>query len=69
MPSIAVSFVETKRRFAWFRRHTFSYLRILIDPGHPGDVFDIDYVPFERFMEAAISRGAAAGALVTIPYT
>ena len=31
-----------------------------------GDVFDVGNVPFERSPEAAISRGAAAGALVAI---
>ena len=31
-----------------------------------GDVFDIGNVPFERSLEAAISRGAAAGASVAI---
>ena len=36
------------------------------DPGHPGDVFDVGYVPFERSPEAAISRGAAARSLVAI---
>ena len=31
-----------------------------------GDVFDVGNVPFERSPEAAISREAAAGALVAI---
>ena len=38
----------------------FRICGILIDPGHPGDVFDVGYMPFERSLEAAISRGAAA---------
>ena len=42
----------------------FRNCRISIDPGHPGDVFDVGYVPFEQSPEAAISREAAAGALV-----
>ena len=32
----------------------------------PGDVFDVGHVPFEPSPEAAISCGAAAGALVAI---
>ena len=40
---------------------------ILIDPGHrradAGDVFDVDYMPFERLAEAAISRGALVAIL------
>ena len=44
----------------------FLFCEISIDPGHSGDVFDIDYVPFERSPEAAISCGVAAGALVVI---
>ena len=31
-----------------------------------GDVFDVGNLPFERSPEAAISRGAAAGASVAI---
>ena len=38
----------------------FRICGISIDPGHPGNVFDVGYVPFERSPEAA------AGALVTI---
>ena len=44
----------------------FRICRISIDRGYPGDVFDVGYVPFERSPEAAISRGAATGALVAI---
>ena len=44
----------------------FRICGISIDPGHPGDVFDVGYVPFERSPEAARSRGAAAGASVAI---
>ena len=54
------------RHYALSCRHKFLYLRNFIDPGHSGDVFDVDYVPFVRSAEAAISRGAAAGALVAI---
>ena len=39
---------------------------ISIDTGHPGDDFYVGYVPFERSPKAAISRGAAAEALVVI---
>ena len=42
---------------------------ISIDPGHRHDVFDVGRFlrrPFERSPEAAISRGAAAGASVAI---
>ena len=69
MPSIAASFVAAKV----FRDILldlvgvhFCICGISIDPGHPGDVFDVGYMPFERSPEAAISRGAAAGALVVI---
>ena len=44
----------------------FRICGISIDPGHPGDVVDVGNMPFERSLEAAISRGAAAGALVVI---
>ena len=37
----------------------FRICGISIDPGHPGDVFDVGNVPFERSPEAAISCGAA----------
>ena len=39
---------------------------ISIDSGHPGDVFDVGYVPFEQSPEAAISRGADVEASVAI---
>ena len=44
----------------------FRIYGILIDHGHPGDVFDVGYAPFERSPEAAISHGAAGGASVAI---
>ena len=44
----------------------FSICGISIYSGHPSDVFDVGYVPFERSLEAAIRRGTAAGALVAI---
>ena len=44
----------------------FRICGISIDPGHSGDVFDVGYMPFERSPEAAISRGATAGASVAI---
>ena len=40
----------------------FRICGISIDAGHPGDVFDVGYMPFERSPEAARSHGAAAGA-------
>ena len=46
----------------------FRICGISIDPGHPSDVFDVGYVPFERSPEAAISRGAAAKASVAIVF-
>ena len=39
---------------------------ISIDPGQSGDVFDVGYLPFEQYPEAAISRGATAGASAAI---
>ena len=73
MPSIAASFVAAKEVFRDVLLDLvgihFRICRILIDPGHPGDVFDVGYVPFERSSEATISRGAAAGALVAIVQT
>ena len=44
----------------------FHICEISIDSGHPGNVYDVGYVPFERSPEAAISRGVTAGALVAI---
>ena len=44
----------------------FRICGISINSVHPGDVFDVGYVPFERSPEAAISREAAGGALVAI---
>ena len=44
----------------------FRICGISIGSGHPGDVFDVRYVPFERSPEAAISREATGGASVTI---
>ena len=44
----------------------FRICGISIVPGHPDDVFDVGYVPFERSPEAAISGEAAAGELVAI---
>ena len=44
----------------------FRICGISIDPDHPGDVFYISYVLFERSPEAVISRGVAARALVAI---
>ena len=44
----------------------FPICGISIDLGHPGDVFDVSYMPFERSPEAVISRGAAAGASAVI---
>ena len=44
-----------------------------IDPGNrlvdTGDVFDVSNVPFQQSSEAAVSCGAAAGALVAILLT
>ena len=50
-----------KKKFFWnvlldFVGIHFSVCGILIDPGHLGDVFDIGYVPFEWFPEAAGRR-------------
>ena len=42
---------------------------ISIDPGIADDVFDVGNVPFERSPEAAVSHGAATGALVAILLT
>ena len=44
----------------------FRICGISIDPCHPSDVFDVGYVSLERYPEAAINRGAAAGASVAI---
>ena len=70
MPSIAAAFVAGKEVFRDvlldFVGMNFRICRISIDPGHPGDVFDVGYVPFERSPEAARSRGAATGASVAI---
>ena len=70
MPSIAASFVAAKEVFRDVLLDligiNFSICGISIDPGHPGDVFDVGYVPFERSPEAAISRGATGGASVAI---
>ena len=70
MPSVAASFVAAKRsfsrRFVYLIGINFRICGISIDPGHPGDVFDVGYVPFERSPEVTISRGAAAGASVAI---
>ena len=64
MPSIVASFVAAKRCFFGdvlfdLVGMNFRICGISIDPGHPGDVFDVGYVPFERSSDAAISRGAA----------
>ena len=60
MPSMAALFLAAKMFvFVEFR----SILVI------PGDVFDVDYVSFERSSEAAISREAAARTLFAIVYT
>ena len=70
MPSIVVSFVAAKDVFLDVLLDlvgvNFRICGISIDPGHPGDGFDVDYVLFERSPEAAISRGAAAGASFAI---
>ena len=59
MPSFAASFVAAKRSF-WdvlldLIGINFRICRISIDPGHPGYVYDVGYVPFERSSEAAIA--------------
>ena len=57
MPSIAASFVAAKRVFLDVLLDLvgihFRICGISIDPGHPGDVIDVGYVPFERSPEAA----------------
>ena len=70
MPSIAAAFIAGKRIFS---RRLLDFVGIIfyiciisVDPGHPGDVFDVGYVTFERSPEGARSRGAAAGALVAM---
>ena len=61
------SFVAAKRSFQDVLLDLISInFRILIDLGHPGDAFDVGYLPFERSPEAAISHGAASGASVAI---
>ena len=65
MSSIAASFVAAKRDVLLdIVGINFRICRISIDPGHLSDVFDVGYVPSERYPEAAISRGAAIGASV-----
>ena len=44
----------------------FRICGLSIETGHPGDVSDVGYVPFEGSPEAAISGGAAARELVAI---
>ena len=70
MLSIAMAFTAAKRSFRDILLDlvgiNFCICGISIDRGHPGDVFDVGNVPFERSPEVAISRRAAAGALVTI---
>ena len=70
MPSIAAAFEQQKEVFRDVLLDlvgiNFRICGISIDPGYPCDVFDVGYVPFERSPEAAISGGAAAGALVAI---
>ena len=70
MPSIVASFVVAKRRFRDVLLDivgiNFRICGISIDPGHPGDVVDVGNVPFERSLEAAISRRAAGGVSVAI---
>ena len=57
MPSIAAAFIAGKRSFSRrlldFVGINFRICGISIDPGHPGDVFDVGYVLFERSPEAA----------------
>ena len=57
MPSIAAAFIAGKKVFRDvlldFVGINFHKCEISIDPGHPGDVFDVGYVPFERSPEVA----------------
>ena len=61
MPPIVVAFVAGKKVFRDvlldFVGINFRICRISIDPGHPGDVFDVGYVPFERY-PAAVARAS-----------
>ena len=71
MPSIATSFVAAKRSFLDVLLDlvgiNFRICGISIDSGHPGNVFDVGNVSFERSPEAAISISCdRAGALVAI---
>ena len=69
MPAIAASFVAAKEVFRDVLIDlvgiNFGICRISLDPSHPGDVFDVGNMSFERSTEASISRGAAR-ALVAI---
>ena len=67
---MAASFVAAKRSFQDVLLDLVGIhlciCGISINSGHPGDVFAVGYEPFERSSQAAISRGAAAGAFVAI---
>ena len=60
MPLIAAAFVAAKEVFKDVLLYlvciNFRICGISIDPGHPGDVFDVGYVPFERSPKAANCR-------------